>query len=118
MKKIITSLMAVVLVSIIVFVCPSYAENHESQTNVQLTETQKEELSKLHEEILAKKKELIDKYAEFGIITQEKKEKIKAHMDTRFLEMKENGFICHQKHCGHRGKGHHSHESDPENNNK
>ncbi|RFU66356.1 DUF2680 domain-containing protein [Peribacillus saganii] len=104
MRKIIVASLLIFIFTLISFSSSSYAEQQESKTNIQLTNTQKAELAKLNEEILVKKKELIGKYVEFGIITPEKGAKIRAHMDDRFARMKENGFICYRMHCGHKGR--------------
>ncbi len=65
---------------------------HAELKNVDLTEEQKEELSTLHKDIIEKKKELVDKYVEFGMIPENKKEKIKTHLDDRFNRLVENNF--------------------------
>lgn len=63
------------------------------KTTVQLTETQKKELAALHKEILGKKKELISKYVEYGVMSKEKGEKITSRLEKRYERLEQNGFI-------------------------
>ncbi|KUO51329.1 MAG: hypothetical protein APF76_17190 [Desulfitibacter sp. BRH_c19] len=66
--------------------------NSEKQT-VELTDAQKGELAALHKDIFGKKKELINKYVEFGIITKEKGDKIISRMEKCYEDLDENGFM-------------------------
>ncbi|HHW38082.1 MAG TPA: DUF2680 domain-containing protein [Bacillales bacterium] len=74
-------------------------------TKVELTEAQKKELAELHEEILENKLELIDKHVEFGMITKEKGDMIKAKIQEKAKMMKENGYMpgacMHKDHKDH-----------------
>ncbi|MFB4164933.1 YckD family protein [Alteribacillus sp. JSM 102045] len=65
---------------------------HAELKNVDLTEEQKEQLSTLHKNIIEQKKELVDKYVEFGMIPENKREKIKQHLDDRYNRLVENNF--------------------------
>jgi uncharacterized FlaG/YvyC family protein len=66
---------------------------NQNQPAVQLTEAQKTELAKLHKDILEKKKEMIQKYVEFGIIPEEKGQMIITHFDKHYEMLEQNGFI-------------------------
>ncbi|SDH73197.1 Protein of unknown function [Alteribacillus persepolensis] len=90
-KKGIGALLAVCLL----FGAAGYAEANEMHgevRNVELTEEQKEALADLHKDIIEKKKVLIDKYVEYGMIPEDKQEKIKAHLDDRYNRLLENNF--------------------------
>ncbi|HQA06988.1 MAG TPA: YckD family protein [Syntrophomonadaceae bacterium] len=69
---------------------------------MQLTEKQKQELSALHKDILNKKKEVISKYVEYGVMSEEKGKKIISRMEKRYQMLEQNGFIPKwekPKHC-------------------
>ncbi len=73
------------------------------KVTVQLTDTQKKELATLHKEILDKKKQVISKYVEYGVIPQEKADKILSRLEKRYERIEQNGFIpqrgkCKRKH--------------------
>ncbi|WP_419880996.1 YckD family protein [Peribacillus sp. B-H-3] len=72
---------------------------------VQLTDKQKSELSSIHEDILAKKKELIMKYVEYGMMSKEQGDKIIQRFEEHYNMLKENGY----KMPGHYGHRHHNH---------
>ncbi|MFZ7102875.1 MAG: YckD family protein [Peptococcaceae bacterium] len=71
------------------------SDTTEKVKNVQLTETQKKELAGLHQEILAKKKELITKYVKYGVMSEEKGKKIISRLEKRYEKLEQNGFIPH-----------------------
>lgn len=66
---------------------------NQNEKNVQLTDEQKEELNELHMELMELRKELIEKYIEFGVISEEKGKKMIEHMEKHYEKLKENGFI-------------------------
>ncbi len=47
----------------------------------------------LQMKVFDQKKEIIDKYVEYGVFTEEKTQKIKSHMDECFHKLEENRFI-------------------------
>ena len=57
-----------------------------------LTEQQKKKLNHLKRSA-RKRKHVISKYVEYGVLPKEKAEHIKQHMDRRFNMMKQNGFV-------------------------
>lgn len=81
------------------------AEDRTSQSaiKVELTDIQKKELAHLHKVIIERKRELITKYVEFGVITQEKGQRIISRFEERYKKLEQNGFIpkC-DKHKRHR----------------
>lgn len=82
---------------------PVWAQNDMSQnpeSKMELTEAQKKELAGIHEEILEKKFEMVDKHVEFGVITKEMGDKIKEKIQKKADKMRENGYM--PRHC-HKG---------------
>ncbi|WP_246942523.1 DUF2680 domain-containing protein [Bacillus pinisoli] len=69
----------------------------ESEVNnkpkIELSEDQKKEMQALHEDMLEQKKEIIKKYIEFGVLTEEKGTKIIEKMESRFKELEANGYV-------------------------
>lgn len=61
-------------------------------TKVEFTAEQKQQLSDLYQEIFSLKKEVMDKYVEYGAIPKEKADKIKSWMDKHYQKLEENGF--------------------------
>src|SRR5690554_6056291 len=62
---------------------------------VELTDMQKNEIANLHKEILMKKAQLINKYVEYGVFTEDNGKKIISHMEERYKKLEHNGFIPH-----------------------
>lgn len=60
---------------------------------VKLSKKQQKELGTLYKDIVDKRKQLINKYVEYGMISDEKGKKLKSHLDEHYKKMKENGFI-------------------------
>lgn len=106
MKKIIVFLSVLFLT--LGLALPVWAQNDNTgqpEKKVELTEAQKKELADLHEDILEDKMELIEKHVEYGVITKEKGDMIKAKLQEKAKRMKENGYMpgaCnHKDHKGH-----------------
>lgn len=76
---------------------PVYAENSISvnapNATVELTEAQKQELATLHQDILAKQKEVVSKYVEYGVLTKEQGDKKISRLEKRYEKLEQNGFI-------------------------
>lgn len=104
MRKLINIAVVAILSVSILGVIPVHAEDSggSGKPKVQLTDQQKQELSKLQKEITVKKKALIQKYVEYGVIPKEKGDKIISHMEKRSKEMKESGFM--PRHHWHKSK--------------
>ncbi|HET7580665.1 MAG TPA: YckD family protein [Bacillales bacterium] len=64
-----------------------------SKTTIQLTGKQKRELAALHKEILQKKKALISKYIEYGLISEKRGQRLIAHIDRHYARMEKEGFV-------------------------
>jgi hypothetical protein len=94
----------------LVFTSASAQMNPETEETkeVKLTEEQKDELAKLYGEAFEKKKEIISKYVEYGIFTEEKGDKLIEHIESHYKKLEENDYIPkygHHKH--HHEKGEH-----------
>ncbi len=107
MKKIIVLLSVLFLT--LGLAMPVWAQNDKAQQpeqKVELTEEQKKELAVIHEDILELKLEMIDKHIEYGVLTKEKGEMIKAKLQEKAKMMKENGYMPGSCKHGHHKKGH------------
>jgi ribosomal protein S20 len=83
---------------------PVYSATNAEATkpDIQLTEKQKQELTALHKDILNKKKEVISKYVEYGVMSEERGKRIISRMEKRYQMLEQNGFIPKwekSKHC-------------------
>ncbi|WP_175991435.1 YckD family protein [Bacillus sp. Marseille-Q1617] len=102
MKKFIFTLVTVCLLS---FSLHGYASAEGQQLTpqkVNLSDTQKQELDKLHKQLFTTKKELINKYVEYGVFTQEQGDMMLKKMEERYQKLKENGYMMRWHH--HQGK--------------
>ncbi|MBS4174091.1 DUF2680 domain-containing protein [Bacillus sp. FJAT-49736] len=92
---------------------PMQSSPDQQKKVVKLTKQQQEELSKLQIDILSKKKQLIMKYVEYGVLPKEKGDKILRGLDERYQEMKEHGYVPHwNKMHHHHHHHHHDHDHD------
>ena len=60
---------------------------------VELSKEQRAELQKLYEKKMKLEKKIIDKYVDFGVLSEEAASKIREHKEGWFGRLKENGFI-------------------------
>ncbi|RKL66410.1 hypothetical protein CR203_16090 [Salipaludibacillus neizhouensis] len=90
MVKYLFGFLAVCMLSVATLSAPVSAEG---VNDVELTEDQRMEMSLLQKDAIERKKEIINKYVEYGVFTEEKAQKLQAHMDEKFSELEENGFI-------------------------
>lgn len=110
MKKIGTIITLILLSIGLVFTSAAAQTNSETEETkeVKLTEEQKNELAKLYGEAFEKKKEIISKYVEYGVFSQEKGDKLMEHIESHYKKLEENNYIPkygHHKH--HHEKGEH-----------
>lgn len=75
-------------------------------TDVKLTTEQQEEMKSLQQDALNQKKEVINKYVEYGVFSKEKGQKIITHLEERYIKLEQNGFvpIYHDDYKKHRSK--------------
>lgn len=74
-------------------------------SDVELSDAQKQELQGITEVIFANKKEMINLYVEFGVLTEEKGEKMLKKMEKHHLKLKENGYVPKwEKYCKDKDK--------------
>lgn len=111
-KQILTNLTTIALLMAFLAM-PTYAEQNkpvEQKKQVQLTETQKTELSEIYQDLLEEKKELIQKYVEFGVIPKEKGDQMIQKFEEHYKMIEQNGFnLPHHPHAGHHPNWKHSH---------
>ena len=106
-KRFLIILMAVVMLAMFVNASPVLANNPntpETEKQVQFTEEQKKVLADLYKEIFELRKTVVDKYVEFGAMSKETADKVKAWMDGHYQKMEERGFqpMEHRHHHGHK----------------
>lgn len=70
---------------------------------IELTYKQKQELDKLYLDLLETKKEIINKYVEFGVLPKEKADKKLNWLDEHYQKIKEHGYIPMHHHKKHKG---------------
>ncbi|SFL56276.1 DUF2680 domain-containing protein [Salibacterium qingdaonense] len=69
------------------------AEEQQEERQIELTEAQQKELAEIHSSILEKRKTLIDKYTEFGVVPEEKREQMKEQLEEGYAKLEERQFI-------------------------
>lgn len=82
------------------------ASVHAETGEVELTDEQIEEIRILKQEAIEKEKQIIEKYVEYGVLEEEKGQKILQHMEKKYEKLVENNFIPKWDH-----KHHMKHES-------
>jgi len=105
MKKIWLGVMASVLLSIgSLGFMPTETGAMGVPADVKLTAEQQEEMSILQKEALEQKKEIINKYVEYGIFTEEKGQKIISHIEEHYKKLEQNEFVpkWDHKHKNHK----------------
>ncbi|MCI4128448.1 YckD family protein [Bacillus haynesii] len=106
MRKLCVCLLLVIPLSCTALMSSAYGETRVHQ---ELTDKQKNELASLQKDIMEKKKQLINKYVEYGILDQERGKEIKSHIEKRYEKQKENGFLPKWKHHKEKLPQHHIH---------
>ncbi|NHM25748.1 YckD family protein [Desulfofundulus sp. TPOSR] len=84
MKKKLVIILAIILV--LVMAVPALA----ATVSAALTPEQAKELSALHQQIINLRKQMVDKYVEYGRLTPEQGQQIKANLDARQKFFAEN----------------------------
>ncbi|WP_231006571.1 MULTISPECIES: YckD family protein [Bacillus] len=106
MRKLCVCLLLVIPLSCTAVMSSAYGETRVYQ---ELTDKQKNELASLQKDIMEKKKQLINKYVEYGILDQERGKEIKSHIEKRYEKERENGFLPKLKHQKEKFHKHHIH---------
>ncbi len=83
-------------------------EDEQNGQEIQLTDQQKAELDVLYKDIMETRKQIINKYVEYGVISEEKAEKKIAHINEFYEKLKSNNYIPK---WNHKHRHHHDHES-------
>jgi len=60
---------------------------------VKLTTEQQKQIETLEQQILSKRKEVIEKYVQYGVLTKEQGTHITKRMDEHYNHLKNNGFV-------------------------
>ena len=99
------SVMIAILMTVAIMGFSSEAKA-EMPADVKLTAVQLEEMKSLQQDALKQKKEIINKYVEYGVFSKEKGQKIITHLEERYLKLEQNGFvpIFHDDYRKHRSK--------------
>ncbi|WP_018922446.1 DUF2680 domain-containing protein [Salsuginibacillus kocurii] len=89
---------ALVSLGVLIMVCVPLANEAEAHgeagiQDVDLMDHQIEELAKMHQENLELQKKLLNLYVEYGVITDEKAEKITDKHEEYYRKLEENDFI-------------------------
>ncbi|NMH70204.1 YckD family protein (plasmid) [Cytobacillus spongiae] len=106
MKKMMVSVLVVLMISLSfgTFAAAEGEPVTPSDQKVELTEEQKAELSKLHEQLFSTKKELVNKYVEYGIFSKEQGNKVLKMMEAKHQKLKENDYMMRWHPQPHHGK--------------
>ncbi|GAA0488169.1 hypothetical protein GCM10008986_12220 [Salinibacillus aidingensis] len=82
------------------------AEDHDQmETNledIELNDAQQQELEALHSQMFKLHEQLVSKYVEFGVLSEEKAEKKLEHMKEHQEKLKENGYVPYWKDKKHK----------------
>ena len=105
MKKLVVSILAVFILSLSFgSFASAEGEGQAPDQKVNLTEEQKAELGKLHEQMYSTKKELVNKYVEYGVFSKEQGNKVLKMMESKHQKLKENGYMMRWHPHPHHGK--------------
>ena len=85
------------------------SESKARHEGVRLSAAQQQELSALYNDIFEKKKTVIRKYVEFGVMPADKGQKIIVGMEKRLDQLKERGYVPNWKKCRKGESDHHDH---------
>lgn len=77
---------------------------------VTLTENQKNEINKLYQKILADRKELLNKYVEYGAITEAEAKRMAEHFEKQYEMIQKHDFQLPPHHFHHKHHHKHKHE--------
>lgn len=93
MRKLLPGI-TVVLTILFILVCGAFSTVQAAETPEKiLTEQQKHEMEMLQKEVLELKKEVVDKYVEYGILSELQGKKMRNYFDRRYKKLEQNGFI-------------------------
>ncbi len=93
MRKIWLSMLVVSFILLSSVTSVSAHMDCEEFKEVELTDAQKGELEVLTRAMFEQKKQLIGKYVEFGMFTEEAGEKMLKKLDKRYQKLAEEGFV-------------------------
>lgn len=95
MKKILVSLAVMLMLTLSGSVAVhAELDHHKPKFNeVELTEQQITELKIMYEDLVNQRKGLVEKYLEFGILSEDDAEKMNEHLDGYIEKLEKNNFI-------------------------
>ncbi|OEF96599.1 YckD family protein [Desulfuribacillus alkaliarsenatis] len=96
MRRLWLTVLTTLLLTVFIGGSPVLAEMHTAENTkaeVNLSVEQKNELAKIHKDLLQNKKQLISKYVEYGVVTKEQGDKITSRFDERYDKLEKNGFV-------------------------
>jgi methyl coenzyme M reductase subunit D len=104
MKNILKSAIAMLIVATMMLSATSAFAEEPTEANaekvaVKLTEAQQIEIATLYKDIFEKKKMVITKYVEYGVMTKEKGQKVIGMMEQRLKKLEQNGYVPNWKKC-------------------
>lgn len=76
----------------------------DSKDRASLSEQQQQVIEDLSRDILAKRKEMLMRYVEYGVLDEERAAKIARHMDKHYDKLRQNGYIPHEWHGSKRAE--------------
>lgn len=104
MKKLVSIIiMAVLFLGFINSPIQAQSTPGQSKQQIELTEKQVIEVKKLYQKLFETKKELINKYIEYGVLSKEEGDLILTKMEEHFKKMNVKGYIPNW------GRHHHNH---------
>ncbi|MFS0865436.1 YckD family protein [Fredinandcohnia sp. 179-A 10B2 NHS] len=68
-------------------------DSKDEKPMVELSDAQKKELDAIYLELLETKKKIINKYVEYGVLTQEKADKRLKWFEEHYSKVKEHGYL-------------------------
>lgn len=103
MKRLLISFALLLLVNVFMPSDQVYGHELEDQevAKVELTEKQKKDIEKLYDKLFETHKKIIEKYKNYGVLTDEKANKILEVLEKRQKQLKENGYSPEWDHKKH-----------------
>lgn len=100
------SVLTAILMAVGMIGLSSLVVKADMPTDVKLTTEQQEEMKSLQQDALNQKKEIINKYVEYGVFSKEKGQKVITHLEERYKKLEQNEFVpnFHDDYKKHRSK--------------
>jgi len=97
MKRISMFIMGLFIMMFATLSIPNIAHGNEvtvdnAQATIKLTKEQQKELADLHKEVLEKRKQIVSKYVEYGVMTKERSEALISQFEEHYKALEKNQF--------------------------